>query len=171
MRFAPDAVVIQGAIIEGDVTIGSGTVVHQFATIRAAKGCSIVIGKFNIVEEFVVIENNGPEGSTLEIGNDNTFQARCHISARQIGNNNIFGSFSVIAEGTTVTDMCHICPYGQYRIQFEPMAPRTVIYNGRMDRRTTSEAPLPNQTLCAALSSQLKSFNKLLKPVDPPAAT
>ena len=68
LQVKENATVIVSAVIEGDVTIGSFTIVHPLATIKAGEG-KIIIGKNNIIEEGVTIENKGPPGSVMEIGN------------------------------------------------------------------------------------------------------
>ncbi|VDO46901.1 unnamed protein product [Onchocerca flexuosa] len=70
---ASDAVVCKEAILEGEITIGSGTVVHPTAVIRATNG-PIIIGENNNIEETSVIENLNENGETLLIGRDNVFE-------------------------------------------------------------------------------------------------
>lgn len=53
---AQGAVVCVEASFQGEVKIGSGTVVHPCARILATGG-PIIIGESNIIEERVVIEN------------------------------------------------------------------------------------------------------------------
>ncbi|VDK87644.1 unnamed protein product [Onchocerca ochengi] len=70
---ASNAVVCKEAILEGEITIGSGTVVHPTAVIRATNG-PIIIGENNNIEETSVIENLNENGETLLIGRDNVFE-------------------------------------------------------------------------------------------------
>lgn len=135
-----NATVLVSATIEGSVTIDSYTVVHPHAVIKAGDG-KIVIGKNNIIEEGVIIENKGAPGSVMVIGDDNHFKVKSRIFANKIGNNNLIGVYAEVGEGTEITNMCTICPYGAYLIQYEPMKERTVIYNGNMDQRRSTETP------------------------------
>ncbi|KJH51719.1 bacterial transferase hexapeptide repeat protein [Dictyocaulus viviparus] len=52
----PTAIVCREAVLEGNVRIGAGTVVHPFAIIKASNG-PILIGENNIIEERSLIEN------------------------------------------------------------------------------------------------------------------
>lgn len=75
----------------------------------------------------------------MVIGDDNIFKVKSQIYAKKIGNNNTVGVKAIIGEGTEITNLCSICPMGEYRIRYEPLKERTVIYNGNLDQRTSSE--------------------------------
>jgi len=68
------AVVCQDVDLRGDITIGSGTIVHPKATIFAITG-PIVIGTGNIIEEGAIIINRKKE--TMRIGDENLFEIGC----------------------------------------------------------------------------------------------
>jgi len=85
------ALVAQDAVIEGVVSIGDETVIHPGAVIRALGG-PIIIGKRNVIEENVRIENlecetKGEEdGGTKDmvIGSLNVFEVGCHVQASKV---------------------------------------------------------------------------------------
>ncbi|KAI0001762.1 trimeric LpxA-like protein [Russula vinacea] len=68
------AVVCQDVELKGDITIGSGTIVHPKATIFAIAG-PIVIGANCIIEESAIIVNRRKE--VMRIGDDNLFEIGC----------------------------------------------------------------------------------------------
>lgn len=59
----------------GDITIGSGTVVHPRATIHSLGSGEIVIGSECIIEEFAQIIYRGR--GRMVIGDRNLFEAGC----------------------------------------------------------------------------------------------
>jgi carbonic anhydrase/acetyltransferase-like protein (isoleucine patch superfamily) len=154
-----NATVVTAATLEGNISIGSYTVVHPHAIIKSGDG-QIIIGKNNIIEEGVLIENKGPPGSVMIIGDDNIFKVKSTIYANQIGNNNVFGIKSIIGEGTSITNLCSICPYGEYYIQYEPLRENTVIYNGDFDQRTSSETATSIQLHAEVLRKLLLNFHR-----------
>ncbi|KAG8748648.1 hypothetical protein FRC10_000039 [Ceratobasidium sp. 414] len=68
------AVVCLDVDLKGDVTVGSGTIVHPKATIFAMAG-PIVIGTGCIIEEGVIIVNRRKE--TMRIGDSNLLEIGC----------------------------------------------------------------------------------------------
>ncbi|KIY72010.1 hypothetical protein CYLTODRAFT_434980 [Cylindrobasidium torrendii FP15055 ss-10] len=85
------AVVCQDVELKGDITIGSGTVVHPKATIFAISG-PIAIGSGNIIEEGAVILNRRKE--VMRIGDENLFEIMARVECPSIGNYNTFGARS-----------------------------------------------------------------------------
>lgn len=106
MQIAPGAIVCVESEVRGDVKIGTRTIVHPCAKILATDG-PIVIGESNIVEEMVVIENRYNKivhisvqiveclntyrsKETLHIGNNNVFEVGAKVTAKSVGEGNLF---------------------------------------------------------------------------------
>jgi dynactin-6 len=79
-------VVASDCTLEGRVTIGEGSVLHPRCRIVAGPGCSVTIGRYNIVEELAVISAGAGGGSgggdqkesvVLVIGDNNLFEVGC----------------------------------------------------------------------------------------------
>eukprot|EP00049_Salpingoeca_infusionum_P004672 m.82264 g.82264 ORF g.82264 m.82264 type:complete len:146 (-) comp12682_c0_seq1:400-837(-) len=82
VKLDPSAIVCQNAILEGEITIEAGTIVHPCAVIRATAG-PILIGKDNMIEDRAVIENT-EEGVMMVIGDGNVFgpDSRAYITRK-----------------------------------------------------------------------------------------
>eukprot|EP00947_MAST-08B_sp_MAST-8B-sp1_P003152 g3152.t1 len=102
---AASALVCEDATLEGNVTIGAGTVVHPRCSILAVDGGSIVIGSDCVIEEQVVI-TNGPGGGNVVVGDMNLFEVGARIEADKIGSCNVFEPKSALGAGVTVGDGC-----------------------------------------------------------------
>ncbi|KAJ2350135.1 hypothetical protein GGF43_004322 [Coemansia sp. RSA 2618] len=85
LHLAPQALVCKNTLLEGDVQIGNGTVVHVGASIIAKKG-PIIIGSNNIISERVVIINN--HTTPLMIGDNNLLETDAQVEGRGIGHKN-----------------------------------------------------------------------------------
>ncbi|EST04940.1 Bacterial transferase hexapeptide repeat [Kalmanozyma brasiliensis GHG001] len=104
-------VIAQDADLRGDISVGSGSVIHPKATVLALQG-PITIGSDCIIEETAVIVNR--RSTPLKIGDGNLFEVGCRIEAASVGSYNVFemrskvaqnvkiGSYSVIGAGCTV---------------------------------------------------------------------
>lgn len=104
-------VIAQDADLRGDISVGSGSVIHPKATVLALQG-PISIGSDCIIEETAVIVNR--RSTPLKIGDCNLFEVGCRIEAASVGSYNVFemrskvaqnvkiGSYSVIGAGCTV---------------------------------------------------------------------
>ncbi|TKY85409.1 hypothetical protein EX895_005571 [Sporisorium graminicola] len=104
-------IVAQDADLRGEISVGSGTVIHPKATILALQG-AISIGSNCIIEETAVIVNR--RSAPIKIGDNNLFEVGCRIEAASIGSYNVFevrskvasnvaiGSHSVVGAGCTV---------------------------------------------------------------------
>lgn len=104
-------IIAQDADLRGEISVGSGTVIHPKATILALQG-SISIGSNCIIEETAVIVNRS--SNPVKIGDNNLFEVGCRIEAASVGSHNVFevrsrvahnvkiGSYSVIGAGCTV---------------------------------------------------------------------
>lgn len=79
---SPDAIICAGAIIEGDVHIGSNVFIHPQARIIADAGYRIVVGDKTIIEENVQVF--ATEQDTI-IGEFNTLRIQCKIDSAQVG--------------------------------------------------------------------------------------
>ncbi|KAK0425409.1 hypothetical protein QR680_009186 [Steinernema hermaphroditum] len=139
ISIAQGAMVIKDCVLEGEITIGTGTIVHPKATIRALRG-PIIIGENNIIEETTVIENNHEEGFVMKIGNENVFEVGALVRARSVGNHNVFhirsevGSEVEVSEGCSIGVKCTVDTLG-------PLADRFVVYGERHERRIAGENP------------------------------
>ncbi|PWZ00227.1 trimeric LpxA-like protein [Testicularia cyperi] len=98
-------IIPQEADLRGDISIGSGTVIHPKATILALQG-PISIGSDCIIEETAVIVNRSR--NLLKIGDSNLFEVGCRIEASVIGSNNIFEVRSKVASNVAVGSFCTI---------------------------------------------------------------
>lgn len=104
-------IIAHDADLRGEISIGSGTVIHPKATILALQG-PISIGSDCIIEETAVIVNR--RSDPLKIGDENLFEVGCRIEAASIGSYNVFevrskvaqnvaiGSYSVVGAGCIV---------------------------------------------------------------------
>lgn len=104
-------IIAQDADLRGEVSVGSGSVIHPKATVLALQG-PISIGSDCIIEETAVIVNR--RSTPLKIGDNNLFEVGCRIEAASIGSYNVFevrskvaqnirvGSYSVVGAGCTV---------------------------------------------------------------------
>lgn len=84
VRIAEGAVVCDGAMLTGNITIGPETIVFPGAKIECLEGAgSIVIGSGCVIEEGVSVVNMEPEG--MSIGDGNLFEVGCTVCAQQVG--------------------------------------------------------------------------------------
>ena len=117
LTIEPGAIVCKTSNIQGDVTIGTGTVVHPKASI-IAEGGPIIIGPNNIVEEFALIKNEWlldpslplgkqllPRGPMI-IGSHNLFEVCCEVTSARIGEFNRFGPRAKVCTGLKIGSHC-----------------------------------------------------------------
>uniref|UniRef100_A0A336MWP2 Dynactin subunit 6 n=1 Tax=Culicoides sonorensis TaxID=179676 RepID=A0A336MWP2_CULSO len=111
IKIMPKAVVVDECTLRGDITIGTGSVVHPSACI-IAEGGPIVIGENCIFEEYSTIINKSlptdTEPFTMTIGPNNIFEVGCRVESRNIGEKNIFECKSYVSPQVTVTNGCVI---------------------------------------------------------------
>ncbi|KAI8076654.1 trimeric LpxA-like protein [Gilbertella persicaria] len=136
----PKSIVCQETELKGEISIGSGTVLHPQCRIIAESG-PIYIGKNNIIEENVVIFNKN--STPLVIGDDNEFEVGCHVEGTRIGNNNVVEARARILGSTAIGNYCVIGAACATESN-ETIPDLTVIYGLESKRRTQSE-PLPTQ--------------------------
>jgi len=99
------AVVCQDVDLKGDITIGSGTVIHPKATIFAITS-PIVIGANCIIEEAVIIINRRKE--TMQIGDNNLFEVGCRVECPSIGDGNTISTRARVHFTMRITSYCVI---------------------------------------------------------------
>lgn len=87
------------------VTLGANTVVHPRAVFAATNG-PIHIGENNLIEELVRFENLGNSGGAMEISGFNHFHPGAKIMAKEIGERNVFESFSEVGKDASVGSGC-----------------------------------------------------------------
>uniref|UniRef100_A0A914C6I2 Dynactin subunit 6 n=1 Tax=Acrobeloides nanus TaxID=290746 RepID=A0A914C6I2_9BILA len=153
--------VIQDAKLVGKIYIGSGTVVHPKTLINAKDG-EIQIGKNNIIEEGAVIENLGPEGHVMKIGDDNIFETFSICQALEVGSNNVFGIKSEVGPGVEITDGCSIGAKCKVLMQ-EKLKPLNVVYGKQYTRRTASEKPQDHKSHLEFLRKVLPNYHMRIK--------
>ncbi|VDN16901.1 unnamed protein product [Dibothriocephalus latus] len=130
VKIAPGAVVCSESELQGDISIGTRTVIHPKARIIAECG-PIKIGESNLIEERVEIINNVPN-SVMIVGDFNVFEvgARCH--SREVGDSNVFESKCFvgpqvrISNGCIIGAMCSVTAPG-------PIPENTVIYGEKVN--------------------------------------
>ncbi|KAG8906291.1 hypothetical protein FRB99_007160 [Tulasnella sp. 403] len=158
------AVVCQDVDLKGDITIGSGTIIHPKATIFAIAG-PIVIGSNCIIEEAVIIVNRKKE--TMRIGDDNIFEIGCRVEAPSIGSFNTISTRARVHHTARLTSYCVIGP-GSLLVpeEDETLEEYTVVHGGNAERRVWSgrgriqEADLRRKHL-DYLKDMLPKFNRL----------
>merc|ERR1711963_1169014 len=110
LKIAVGAMVCEDCELVGDITIGSRTIIHPKAKIVAEAG-PIVIGDFNIIEEYVTITNrksnsDNNTGKVLIIGNNNVFEVGANVEAVKIGDHNIVEGKAVVGPGVELSQGC-----------------------------------------------------------------
>lgn len=91
VRIAKGALVCDGAVLTGDITIGATTVIFPGAKIQCSEGAGpITIGSGCVVEEGATIVNLNP--NEMHIGDGNLFEVGCTVYAKKVGL--LFGSGS-----------------------------------------------------------------------------
>ncbi|KPV75378.1 uncharacterized protein RHOBADRAFT_48422 [Rhodotorula graminis WP1] len=96
-------VVVADCDLRGDITIGSGTVLHPRCTILAVGG-PIILGSNNIVEENAVIVNRLKQ--PMVVGDNNLFEVGCRIESPSVGDWNTFGIRSRVSPFVEVGSNC-----------------------------------------------------------------
>ncbi|KAI0068018.1 trimeric LpxA-like protein [Artomyces pyxidatus] len=158
------AVVCQDVELKGDITIGSGTIVHPKATIFAIAG-PIVIGTGCIIEESAIIVNRRKE--VMRIGDDNLFEIGCRVESPTVGNFNTISTRARVHHTVRISSYC-VIGAGCLVVptEDEVLDEYTVIYGPAADRRTWSgrgkvqEADLRRKH-AEYLRETLPKFNRL----------
>jgi len=130
------AVVCQDVDLRGDITIGSGTVIHPKVTIFAITG-PIVIGANNIIEEGVIIINRKKE--TMRIGDDNLFEIGCRVESPSVGSFNTISTRARVHYTVRLTSHCILNPGVLLLTSEEETLPEyTVVYGPNAEMRVWS---------------------------------
>ena len=166
VSIANGAVVCSECKIEGDVSIGSKTVIHPKAQIIAEAG-PIIIGENNLIEERTRIINRNPEGAettpVMIIGNNNVFEVDCSSNALKIGDHNVLESKSFVGRTTVLSNGCVIG--AGCRIDTNETLPENcVIYGLETERRIMSYKPTSQTPQIEHLSKLLPKYHHLKKP-------
>eukprot|EP00056_Hartaetosiga_gracilis_P022108 m.28253 g.28253 ORF g.28253 m.28253 type:complete len:170 (+) comp9455_c0_seq1:70-579(+) len=159
------AIICRGATIQGDVTIGSGTIVHTTAKLIGING-PIIIGKNNMIEEQVTIENKKPQ-SVMTIGDGNVFEIGCKYSGSMCEANNVFEAASEVETEVMIGSHCNVGAKCKVRSK-KVLDDRTIVYGENNEERINK-----NHNQSAAfdaerefLQQNLQKFHPLLKEED-----
>ena len=166
ISIANGAVVCSECKIEGDVSIGSKTVIHPKAQIIAEAG-PIIIGENNLIEERTRIINRNPEGAettpVMIIGNNNVFEVDCSSNALKIGDHNVLESKSFVGRTTVLSNGCVIG--AGCRIDTNETLPENcVVYGLKSERQIMSDKPTSQTPQIEHLSKLLPKYHHLKKP-------
>ena len=151
------AVVCSECRIEGDVSIGSKTVIHPKAEIIAEAG-PIIIGENNLIEERTRIINKRSTGAdttpVMIIGNNNVFEVDCCSHALKIGDNNVLEMKSFIGRNTVLSNGCVVGAGCKIETN-ESLPENCVIYGSSNERQIMADKP-------SSQTPQLEYLSKLL---------
>lgn len=111
VKLGSNCIICEDSKIQGDVTIGNGTIIHPRACIIAESG-PIVIGEHNLIEDKSVIINKGKSESDstpiMIIGNHNVFEVGSKSESLKIGDYNVLEAKAVVGKNVVVTNNCII---------------------------------------------------------------
>ena len=103
----------------GDISIGSGTVVHPFARIIAKTG-PVVIGDNNIIEEMAEVVNDGERDKVMILGSGNLIGVAASVSSLKMGNNNTVEARARLGRHTVLPYGCVLTPGEFFNISAKP---------------------------------------------------
>lgn len=104
-RIVRGALVCDGAVLAGDITIGATTVVFPGAKIQCLEGAGpVTMGNGCVVEEGASIVNMNPD--EMHIGDGNLFEVGCTVHAKKVG----FGGLGRAAGGIARIHRCSQFP-------------------------------------------------------------
>ena len=169
LEVAPGATSCQSATYIGEISIGSGTVVHPKAKIIAEAG-PIIIGQGNLIEELATIANRATDGTkrTLVIGDNNVFEVGSLCEAVGVGNNNVFEVKSHVGPQVEVTRGCVIGVKCSLTIP-QKLEEKTVVYGNSGNQRVLGEAPGPPNQQMDFLRRILPNYHNIIKAKKKPA--
>ncbi|KOB63586.1 Dynactin subunit 6, partial [Operophtera brumata] len=157
LKILPGATVCEDCTLEGDITIGGGTVIHPRVTI-IAEGGPIIIAEYCIIEEYSTIihkksdkQENPPK--PLFIGAHNVFEVGCKLESPcgHIGESNVFECRSFVGVDVKIGSGCVIVD-------------NTVIWGSEHHIREALEKQ-PSQLLqLDFLSKVMPNYHRLRKP-------
>jgi len=130
------AIVCQDVELKGDITIGSGTIVHPKATIFAIAG-PIIIGMGCIIEEGAIIVNRRKE--VMRIGDENLFEIGCRVESPTVGDFNTISTRSRVHHTVRIASYC-VIGAGCLLVPTEDqeLDDYTVVYGSAAEQRTWS---------------------------------
>lgn len=111
-----DVVIKSHAYIDGNTTIGEGTIIWPSASIGTktqdlkfrGEKTYVVIGKRCEIREFVTINSSCQENSTVRIGDECLIMAYCHVAHNcEIGNRVVMSNSAMLA-GHVIVEDCAI---------------------------------------------------------------
>ncbi|KAJ2727029.1 hypothetical protein GGI07_000146 [Coemansia sp. Benny D115] len=143
LQIAPRALVCKNTVIEGDVQIGNGTVVHIGASILAKNG-PIIIGSNNIINERATIINN--HSTPLAIGDDNLIETDAIVQGRGIGHRNVVHVRGVVSGTSTLGNNCVVGPSCTTDPE-ENVPDNTVLFGNPQARRTRMDGNLEHTSM------------------------
>ena len=113
VHLSEGCIVCKSAILIGDISIGSGTIVHPFARIISKTG-PVVIGDNNIIEEMAEIVNDSPEpgerDKVMIIGSGNLIGVAASVSSLKMGNSNTVEAGARLGRHTVLPYGCVLTP-------------------------------------------------------------
>ncbi|XP_011494591.1 PREDICTED: dynactin subunit 6 isoform X1 [Ceratosolen solmsi marchali] len=173
IKIGSGALVCEEAILKGDITIGSHTVVHPRASIIAEAG-PIIIGEGNIIEEMSTIINRiSPDdtGTPVQIiGNYNVFEVDSTCEASKVGDNNVLECKAYVSKQVELTNGCVIGASCSLRDE-EVVPENTIIYGSQCHRREMNDKPYPQLGQLEYLMKMLLGYHHIYKPNMPPPKT
>ncbi|XP_050507464.1 dynactin subunit 6 [Diabrotica virgifera virgifera] len=170
IKILPGALVCEDCKLRGDITIGSGTIIHPGATIIAEAG-PIIIGDNCLIEEQVKIVHRIPfdqkdkENTTpvLIIGPFNVFEVDCSVESPKIGSNNVFESKCFVGNKVTVSNGCTIgagCKITEEQV----LKDNIIIYGNNCHLREGLDKPVLQTLQMETLAKMLPNYHHLKKP-------
>eukprot|EP00045_Choanoeca_perplexa_P023181 m.12549 g.12549 ORF g.12549 m.12549 type:complete len:163 (-) comp9976_c0_seq1:186-674(-) len=162
MAIDPSALVCRGAILEGDVTVGAGSIIHPTARICATNG-PIIIGENNMIEEQVLIENNR-DGAVLIIGNGNVIETGAQCRFGSLGSDNVISAHAVVQDRVQIGSNCFLGPAVVVNATQEMVDHTVVSGKGDIVRIDTNYAKSSGYTqLLEHLKTNLAKFHPMQK--------
>ncbi|XP_037959942.1 dynactin subunit 6 isoform X2 [Teleopsis dalmanni] len=130
------SIVCEDSILQGDITILPGCVIHPSVTIIAEAG-PIILGENCIVEEYASIvyrqqmktssTGNASSATPLVIGANNVFEVGCTVEAHRIGEKNVFECKCYVGPNVGISSGC-IIGAGVQIESAQDLPENTVIY-------------------------------------------
>ncbi|CAK1546269.1 unnamed protein product [Leptosia nina] len=169
VKILPGATVCEDCTLEGDITIGSGTVIHPRVTI-IAEGGPIVIAEYCIIEEYSTIihkksDNQENPPKPLFIGAHNVFEVGCKVESifGHIGEYNVFECRCFVGPDVKISSGCVVGASCKLSAP-QTLVDNTVIWGSDHNIREALEKQ-PSQLLqLDFLSKVMPNYHRLRKP-------
>nr|CAG4645930.1 EOG090X0I48 [Lynceus sp. MCZ IZ 141354] len=148
--------------LQGDITIGSKTLVHPKARILALSG-PIIIGDNNIIEEQVTIINQTEAKDVtpvMIIGNNNVFEVDCEVRCVKIGDHNVIESKAFVGREVQLTNGCVIT--AMTNVSSGEILPEGMLVTPTL-RRMQAELPPVQTAQIEFLSKVLMNYHRMRK--------